>query len=71
MKEVTQYQCEHCGTFYKEAAKARECEEFHILADTDSPIAYKYRAKNEGHESKYPYAVVITMANGEKLTFKR
>ena len=71
MKEVTRYQCEHCGTYYNSADKASDCESFHILPDTDRPIVYKYRAKNEGNESHYPYAVVITMANGGQLTFKR
>lgn len=69
MKQVTRYQCECCGTYYNEDTKAAACEAFHVLPY--STPEYRYRPKNEGNESKYPYAVVVTMANGVKLTFKR
>lgn len=69
MIEVTRYQCEYCGTYYNEANKASSCEAFHVLPY--SIPEYKYRPKDEGNESKYPYSIVVTMENGEKITFKR
>ena len=69
MKEVNYYQCETCGTNYAEAAKCQECEAFHV-AVSDVPI-YKYNAKGMGPESKYPHAVILKMADGKQIVFKR
>ena len=71
MIEVTQYQCEVCGTFYKDAKKCMECESFHIPVLSDQMPRYKYHAKEMGPESKYPHAVVLKMADNTTLTFKR
>lgn len=69
MKEIVQYKCEICGTNYSSADKCRECEAFHInVASVDQ---YKYNSKGMGPESKYPHAVVVIMADGNRLTFKR
>ena len=69
MIEVTQYKCETCGTAYSTQDKCRECEAFHVAVDSVSQ--YKYNPKGMGPESKYPHAVVIRMADGNQLTFKR
>lgn len=69
MKELTQYQCEVCGTLYADQTKCEECEAFH-----ESVIGverYNYHAMGMGPESKYPYTVVLRMADGKLLTFKR
>ena len=69
MKEVTQYQCEICNTFYNDAVKCQECESSHCLVDHIAQ--YKYNPKGMGPESKYPHALVVIMENGQQLTFKR
>lgn len=69
MIEVTHYQCEKCGTDYNTRDKAQECEAFHIAVD--SVVQYKYNSKGMGPESKYPHAIIIKMADGKQLTFKR
>lgn len=69
MKEITQYQCETCGTIYNNEDTCAECENFHIAVE--SVAQYKYNPKEMGPESRYPYAVVIKMDNGQELIFKR
>lgn len=69
MKELTLYQCDICGTNYQTETKCLECEAFHVAVD--SVLRYKYNAKNMGPESKYPHIVVVKMADGKELVFKR
>lgn len=69
MKEITQYQCEMCGSTFDTASACEECENFHIIRD--HVVQYKYNPKSMGPESKYPYAVVLEMEDGKQLTFKR
>ena len=69
MIELTQYKCETCGTCYSTQDKCCECEAFHVSV---SDVAqYKYNPKGMGPESKYPHAVVVLMADGNRLIFKR
>lgn len=56
MKEITQYQCEMCGSTFDTQAACEECESFHI--SRDHVVQYKYNPKSMGPESKYPYASV-------------
>ena len=69
MKQVNYYQCETCGTNYADADRCRECEAFHVTV-VGEPV-YKYNSKGMGPESKYPHAVIVKMADGKQLTFKR
>ena len=69
MIEVTKYQCEICGAMFDESAPCEECEESHV--SVDSVLKYLYYPKSTGPESNYPYSVVIKMADGKELTFKR
>lgn len=69
MKEITQYQCECCGTCYKDAGACQVCENSHVRVD--SVLQYKYNSRGMGPESKYPHAIIVRMEDGKDLTFKR
>lgn len=69
MKEVTLYQCGFCGKCYATSDQCRSCESFHV--NVTSVLEYKYNPESMGLESQYPYAVVVKMADGKELTFKR
>lgn len=69
MKEVTQYECGHCGTLYDDADTCKECEEYHI--PVKQVIKYAYYPKDTGPEAKYPYAVSVVMNDGKNLIFTR
>ena len=69
MKEVTLYQCGGCGKCYEQYDQCKSCESFHVQAS--SVQQYKYYPEGVGVESRYPYAVVVKMADGKELTFKR
>lgn len=71
MIQVITYQCEVCGTLYDDREKCGECEICHVPVINDQPPFYKYYPKEMGPESKYPYAVIVKMDDGETLTFKR
>ena len=69
MKEVTLYQCGFCGKLYERYEQCQSCESFHV--NVTSVLEYKYNPESMGLESQYPYAVVVKMADGKELTFKR
>ena len=69
MKEVTLYQCGFCGKCYATSDQCQSCESFHV--NVTSVLEYRYNPASMGLESQYPYAVVVKMADGKELTFKR
>lgn len=67
MKKIDLYQCEICGTQYKEKWKCQDCEKSHI-----KPVQItgtKYMPKNCNGE--YPIHITVKMADGKSITYKR
>ena len=69
MRQVTQYQCEICGTMYNDTEMCEVCEASHV--GVDSVQSYRYIPVNQGANSKYPVSVTIQMEDGTTATFKR
>ena len=67
MKKIDLYQCEICGTQYKEKYKCQECEKSHVkpLRIIDE----KYMPKNCNGE--YPVHITVRMANDKTVMYKR
>ena len=68
MKELTQYQCETCGTLYAQEESCLACEASHI--PYTAITSCRYQSIKQGN-SKYPYAIHILMDDGTTLVFKR
>ena len=69
MRQVTQYQCEICGTMYNDVDKCEACENGHVAVNQVQ--SYRYIPINQGANSKYPVSVTILMEDGTTATFKR
>ena len=69
MKELTQYQCEICGTLYADATHCQECEDAHV--EVSSLYGYRYVPVNQGPNSKYPVSITVQMRDGSLIVYKR
>ena len=67
MKKIDLYQCEICGTKYKEKYKCQECEKSHVKAA--QIIEEKYMPKNCNGE--YPVYIIVKMTDGKNIMYKR
>lgn len=63
MKELNQYQCEICGTVYKDRLIAEKCEASHILPQ--KIIGHKF------YKAKYPEYVNIEFEDGSVGRYQR
>lgn len=66
MKEIKLYQCEICGTQYKDLQSAEDCEDFHKIPEKVKAIKYK-SIKGGG---KYPDYVNIEFNDGSVVKYK-
>lgn len=69
MRQLTQYQCEVCGTMYGEVEKCEACENSHVAVDHIQ--SYRYIPVNQGANSKYPVSVSLLMEDGTIGVYKR
>lgn len=69
MRQVTQYQCEICGTMYDAPEKCEACEASHVAVENVQ--SYRYIPVNQGTNSKYPVSVTILMEDGTVGVYKR
>lgn len=67
MIELHLYQCETCGTQYKDKKECTKCEKSHIKPMKISGA--RYHAQKESNN--YPDKVTITMADGHTIDYKR
>ena len=67
MKKIDLYQCEICGTQYKEKLKCQECEKSHVRPV--QIIGEKYMQKSCSGE--YPVHITVRMADGKTVMYKR
>lgn len=68
MKELKLYQCEICGTQYKNKADCKECEKRHIKAKKITDTRYlNFKNDNTG----YPVSITVEMEDGFTITYKR
>lgn len=69
MKEIKLYQCEICGTQYKDKLKAKDCEKSHI-----KPVGImgmKFNPMNCGSEDGFPVKITVTFENGACVDYRR
>ena len=66
MKELKLYQCEICGTQYKDKEMAEECEQFHSIPKKVEAIKYRSIKCN----FKYPDYVNIAFNDGSIRRYK-
>ena len=69
MKEVKLYQCEICGTQYKEKLKAKDCEASHIKPVKISGM--KFNSMNCGSGDGLPVKITVTFENGACVDYRR
>lgn len=69
MKEVMLYQCEVCGTQYKDKRKATECERSH-----NKPVrisGMKFNSMNCGSSDGCPVKITVVFENGACVDYRR
>ena len=69
MKKLELYQCEICGTQYKNKAECQFCEKSHIIPKYI--IGAKYNAKNVGSSDGLPVKITVTFENGHTADYRR
>ena len=69
MKKLELYQCEICGTQYKDKIVCEECEKSHIKPYSISGM--KYYAKNVGSSDGLPVKITVTFENGHTADYRR
>lgn len=68
MKVKTLYECEICGTPYKDESKCKECESSHKKIKKIHTAQYQsYHVNQKG----YPSSIEVLMDDGEKIRYKR
>ncbi len=68
MKELKLYQCEICGTQYKNKAECKECEKRHIKPKGITGTRYlNFKDNKKG----YPVLISVEMEDGFTITYKR
>lgn len=68
MKELKLYQCEICGTQYKEKNECKECEKRHIQPKKITGTRHLSYKKNQ---KGYPVSITVEMEDGNTVTYKR
>lgn len=69
MKKLELYQCEICGTQYKDKAECVECEKSHVPGT--KIIGYKYTPKNVGSKDGLPVKITVKFENGKTADYRR
>lgn len=68
MKALKLYQCEICGTQYKERLECEKCEKTHI--QPKAIVGAKYIRMRDNAKG-YPLAITVMMEDGQSLQYKR
>lgn len=68
MKELKLYQCEVCGTTFKDEKKAKECE--HTHRKVIKIISAKYRPYTSSKDG-IPDNVIVEFDDGNKIRYVR
>lgn len=72
MTERKLYRCDTCMTEYADPKDAQKCEEYHIAPmGGTKKIKGFYKSMNQCSCDQYPYKVIITMADGKNVEYKR
>lgn len=66
MKELKLYQCEYCGTQYKNQSECEKCESNHI--HPVKIVGCKYHANKKSKE--YPDYITVEMDDGKNVRYK-
>lgn len=69
MKKLELYQCEICGTQYKNKQECQSCEKSHIKPVRISGT--KWNAKNAGCTDGLPIKVTVVFENGVTAEYRR
>lgn len=71
MTERKLYQCDICKVEYSSKTEAQQCEAYHV-APSFKKVEGRYKGMNvRSGCDQYPYKVIVTMADGAKIEFKR
>lgn len=68
MKSLKLYQCEICGTQYKERLECEKCEKTHI--QPKAIVGAKYIRMRDNAKG-YPIAITVMMDDGHSVQYKR
>lgn len=68
MKAINLYQCEICGTQYKNRMDARDCEKSHKRVD--KVISARY-VSQKIDRSGMPISIVVTFEDGSQSSYRR
>ena len=69
MKELKLYQCEVCGTQYKDKLYCKNCEMSHVKPIEISGA--KWNPKNVGNDDGLPVKITVKFGNGKTATYRR
>ena len=68
MKELKQYQCEHCKTVYSEKRKAEQCEKNHKVKVKVVKMVHRPVSDDA---SGYPLYVMVKFDDGQVVKYKK
>lgn len=68
MKKIELYQCELCGTEYKDKKQAEECEENHV--ETIEIVSCKF-VKKALISDGFPISITVKSEDGREMTYER
>ena len=68
VKELKQYQCEHCGAIYNNKDKAKKCEKSHKVNAEFHKMSYRSVYEDE---SGYPMYIEVKFEDGKVVKYKK
>ena len=68
MKKIELYQCELCGTEYKDKKQEEECEENHV--ETIEIVSCKF-VKKALISDGFPISITVKSEDGREMTYER
>lgn len=71
MTERKLYRCDICKVEYANPNEAKKCEEYHIAPAKGKKVEGFYKGMNVHGCDQYPLKVIVTMADGEKIEYRR
>ena len=70
MTERKLYRCDVCKTEYANKDDAEKCEKYHVEPSRKATIGF-YKGMNQHSCDQYPYKVIVQMADGKGIEYKR
>ena len=71
MTERKLYRCDICRTEYSDPKEAQKCETYHIAPAKGKKVDGTYKGMNVHCCGPYPLKVIVTMADGAKIEYRR